>query len=116
MKKATAQIGKSQHQGDGTTPESPKPPAQGPQPHFLTPPEVAARLRVTPEQVRSLIRKGMLYAINVGAGNKRPLYRIPREALQSFLTRGCSCAEPMRNKKTKRSTFRPAVDHFPGLA
>ena len=115
MKKATAQIGKSQYQKDETTQESPKPPAQEPQPRFRTPPEVATRLRVTPEQVRSLIRKGMLYAINVGAGNKRPLYRIPREALQTFLTRGCSRAEPIRKEKTKRSTFRPAVDHFPGL-
>ncbi len=53
---------------------------------LLTPSDVAARLKVTAEQVRSLIRSGQLHAINVGTGEKRPLYRITGETLEEFLT------------------------------
>lgn len=51
---------------------------------LLTPEEAARRLKVTAEQVRSLIRRGELAAINVGTGPKRPLYRItPRRCRSS---------------------------------
>ena len=52
---------------------------------LLTPSDVAARLKVTAEQVRSLIRSGRLRAVNVGTGKKRPLYRITGETLEEFL-------------------------------
>jgi len=52
---------------------------------FITPAEVATRLRVTPEQVRCLIRQWRLEAINVGTGPKRPLYRITQQDFEDFL-------------------------------
>ncbi len=52
---------------------------------LLTPADVAARLHVTAEQVRSLIRTGQLIAVNVGAGRKRPCYRVTPSALDGFL-------------------------------
>ena len=50
--------------------------------HLLTPDEAALRLRVSAEQVRALIRRGKLSAVNVGGGSKRPLYRITEQALR----------------------------------
>ncbi len=81
--------------------------------HLLTPDEIADRLRVTAEQVRALIRKGQLPAINVGAGSKRPLYRISEEALEEFIAG--------RQQETPGPTVRrfkrlpPVPDHFPKL-
>lgn len=79
---------------------------------LLTPNEAAERLKVTAEQVRSLIRKGHLAAINVGTGPKRPLYRITSQALQDFLSRrlrpGSSLHRPARRPP-------PVQDHFPDL-
>ena len=37
---------------------------------LMTPNEVAIKLKVTPEQIRSLIRKGQLPAVNVGTDKK----------------------------------------------
>lgn len=80
---------------------------------LLTPEETAERLRVTAEQVRSLIRKGQLAAINVGSGPKRPLYRIRANALDDFLERRWQPSAIAAKKKFKRP---PAVhDFFPDL-
>ena len=52
---------------------------QNPYEEYLTPNEVAKQLKITSEQVRILIRKGHLAAINVGISFKRPLYRITQK-------------------------------------
>lgn len=51
---------------------------------YLTPPEVAARLHVSPTKVMGWIRKAELRAVNVGNGI-RPRYRIAPESLAAFL-------------------------------
>jgi excisionase family DNA binding protein len=81
--------------------------------NLLTPAEVAEKLRVTPEQIRSLIRKGRISATNVGTGSKRPLYRISQKAFDDFLIHGRQPIQPMQKKKFTR--LPPAPDFFPDL-
>ena len=81
--------------------------------HLLTPGEVAEYLHVSPEQVRTLIRKGQIAANNVSAGTKRPLYRITQRALDDFLSRRWRPGPAIRKKKFKR--LAPAPDFFPHL-
>jgi excisionase family DNA binding protein len=52
---------------------------------YLTPPEIAKILRVSPEKVLGWIRRGELIAVNLGNGTFRPRYRISREHLDAFL-------------------------------
>ena len=80
---------------------------------LLTPNEAATKLKVTPEQIRSLIRKGQLSAVNVGTGTKRPLYRITQQALDNFLNHRHQPTLTIQKKKFKR--LAPAPDFFPGL-
>lgn len=80
---------------------------------LLTPKEAASRLQVTSEQIRCLIRKGQLPAVNVGAGTKRPLYRITHQALNNFLNRRWQPTPTIRKKRFKR--LAPAPDFFPNL-
>jgi excisionase family DNA binding protein len=56
---------------------------QAPQP-FLTPPEIAKLLRVSPEKILGWIRRGELTAVNVGNGF-RPRYRVSPDNLDAFL-------------------------------
>jgi excisionase family DNA binding protein len=84
-----------------------------PAPDLLTPDEAAKRLRVTAEQVRSLIRKGQLAAVNVGTGPKRPLYRISAKAMDEFLARRWQPGPAVRPKKFRR--LPPVRDYFPNL-
>lgn len=80
---------------------------------LLTPEEASQRLKVSAEQVRSLIRSGRLAAINVGTGKRRPLYRITAVALEDFLVH---CHQPGPATRPGRSRRRPPVpDHFPDL-
>ena len=79
---------------------------------LLTPAEAGKRLKVTAEQVRSLIRKGQLAAINVGTGPKRPLYRITVQALQDFLSRRWQPGPALRRNVRQPP---PVPDHFPDL-
>jgi excisionase family DNA binding protein len=81
--------------------------------HLLTPGEVADRLRVTAEQVRCLIRTGQLAAVNVGAGTKRPCYRITPDAVAEFLARRAQPAPATRRPPPRR--FAPVPDDFPNL-
>lgn len=83
------------------------------QDQLLTPNEAAVKLKVTPEQIRSLIRKGQLSAVNVGTGSKRPLYRITQQALDGFLNHRYQPTLIIHNKKFKR--LAPVQDLFPGL-
>ncbi len=83
------------------------------QDQLLTPNEAATKLKVTPEQIRCLIRKGQLSAVNVSTGPKRPLYRITQKALTDFLSRRWQPGLVTQRKKFKR--LAPAPDFFPGL-
>ena len=83
------------------------------QEQLFTPNEAATKLKVTPEQIRSLIRKGQLSAVNVGTGTKRPLYRITQQALNDFLSRRWQPSLATQRKKFKR--LAPAPDFFPHL-
>jgi len=80
---------------------------------FLTPEEVSRKLKVTAEQVRNLIRKHRLPAINVGTGKKRPLYRIRQQALDDFLDNSRQKSQSGPKKKFKR--LPPTQDFFPEL-
>lgn len=51
---------------------------------FLTPPEIAKSLRVSPEKVVAWIRDGRLKAINV-SNQTRPRYRVSHKDLNAFL-------------------------------
>jgi excisionase family DNA binding protein len=79
---------------------------------LLTPKEVAKKLKVTEEQVRLLIRKGKIRALNLGTGLKRPLYRISQQTLDSFLgkeyTPQAPCIRSFRQ-------LDPVPDLFPSL-
>ena len=77
---------------------------------LLTPAEVAKRLQVTAEQVRSLIRKGDLAAINVGTGEKRPLYRITSQALETFISGRWQAGPAVKPRQFKR--LQRVTDHF----
>jgi excisionase family DNA binding protein len=57
--------------------------AYAPQP-YLTPPEIAKLLRFSQEKVLGWIRRGVLWALDVGNG-RRPRYRVSRTALDDFL-------------------------------
>jgi excisionase family DNA binding protein len=80
---------------------------------LLTPDEVAKHLQVTAEQIRSLIRRGFLSAANIGAGSKRPLYRISRQTLDDFLKGRQQLNTHIPKKKIKQLS--PIPDFFPGL-
>ena len=81
--------------------------------NLLTPAEVAEKLHVTQEQIRNLIRKGQLPAVNVGTGMKRPLYRINQQALNDFLYRRLQPRSTKQGKKLKQDP--PVPDFFPHL-
>lgn len=83
------------------------------QDQILTPNEAAVKLKVTPEQIRSLIRQGQLSAVNVGTGSKRPLYRITQQALDDFLNHRYQPTLTIHKKKFK--LLAPVRDFFPGL-
>jgi hypothetical protein len=53
---------------------------------FLTPPQLAKRLRVAPETVLGWIRSGELVAANLAARNRRrPRYHIDPRDVEEFL-------------------------------
>ena len=58
----------------------------GQQSRYLVPPEIATRLRVSPEKVLGWIHRGKLCAINVSNGI-RPRHRISPDDLEAFLKR-----------------------------
>ncbi len=52
---------------------------------MLTPPQIAKRLNVSPDKVRSWIAKGELNATNVATGKTgRPRYRVSETDLADF--------------------------------
>ncbi len=80
---------------------------------LLTPEEAARELKVSAEQVRALIRKGRLPAVNLGTGKKRPLYRIARQDLEDFLMDRYEVRRAVRPRRLKR--LPPVEDLFPKL-
>jgi hypothetical protein len=52
---------------------------------YLTPPQVAARLRVNVHKVLTWINSGRLRALNISTGHERPRYRIAECDLLVFL-------------------------------
>ena len=80
---------------------------------LLTPGDVAIRLNVTAEQVRSLIRSGRLRAVNVGTGKKRPLYRLSDKAVDEFIKNGSTNKERKGYRAIRRLPRIP--DFFPEL-
>lgn len=52
---------------------------------YLTPPEVARRLRVNPNKVLRWLRSGALAGFDVSEGAQRPRFRITPEALADFI-------------------------------
>lgn len=73
---------------------------------LLTVKDVAKRLQVSTDKVRSLICSGRLKASNVGAGTTKQ-WRVTQADLDAFITAN-------RNELPERPTARPPVkNHFP---
>ncbi|MCK6477198.1 MAG: helix-turn-helix domain-containing protein [Phycisphaerales bacterium] len=96
---------------------STEPPARPPAviTEWLTPPEVAALLRIRLEKVLGWVRDGRLLAVNVAAdGSSRPRWRISRAALELFLAarsnRPAGAAAPSRRRS--RSSDNEVVEYF----
>jgi excisionase family DNA binding protein len=74
-----------------------------PDARYLTPPQVAARLRVDVHKVLTWIRRGELRAANVGDGSQRPRFRIAPTDLEIFLAARAATPQPritrIRRKK-----------------
>ncbi|MHC4533801.1 MAG: helix-turn-helix domain-containing protein [Planctomycetota bacterium] len=80
---------------------------------LLTPNDASIILKVTSEQVRNLIRRGQISAINVGSDKKRPLYRITPRALNDFLSSRYKSGPERQNKKFRQ--LDPVRDFFSDL-
>ena len=75
-----------------------------------TPPEIAKRLRVSPETVIGWIRAGELLAINVASRTAtRPRFRIKAEDLEAFELRRSAVPTPTTRRR-RRPT--PGVIQF----
>jgi hypothetical protein len=75
---------------------------------WLTPPQIARRLRCRSSKVIVWIRKGALRAVNVAEdpNGKRPRWRISPQALEDFLTARANRAPaaPRRRKRQLQVT------------
>jgi hypothetical protein len=72
--------------------------------------DVAARYRVSPDKVRTWVRRGDLAAVNVASTLcGKPQLRVTPDALAAF-ERGRSAAPPPKPARRKRTT---AVDFYP---
>jgi excisionase family DNA binding protein len=76
---------------------------------YLTPPEVARVLRVSPHKVLGWIRRGHLRAVNVGNGS-RPRYRISRDSLDAFVL-ARQVVPPQPRAQRRRRPVRGRLDH-----
>lgn len=70
---------------------------------YLTPPEIAARMRVKVATVRGWIVSGELVAMNLSAG--RPKYRVRPKDLETFERTKLVCKP---EKTVRRTTRKPA--------
>jgi hypothetical protein len=69
--------------------------------YFLTPPEIARRLHVSPEKVLGWIRRAELTAINVSSAS-RPQYRVSPKAFESFIRSREVTPPPTYRRRTRR--------------
>lgn len=71
---------------------------------FLTPPDVARMLDVSPDKVISWCRTGELRAVNMAASlATRPRYRIKRADLEAFLERRTIGPPPPRARRRRKT-------------
>ena len=78
---------------------------------YLTPPELAKRLRVRLDKVHTWIRSGELRAVNVAANLiGRPRWRISAEALAEFEQR--RAAQPPVKKSRRRKRRMDMIEFF----
>lgn len=69
---------------------------------YLTPPEIARRLRVSVDRVRGWLARGELRGCNVGDGPRRPRWRVAEYDLQAFLAgRECPASSPRRPRRRR---------------
>jgi excisionase family DNA binding protein len=75
---------------------------------WLTPPELASELGVSPDKILYWINSGELRAVNVTkARSGRPRYRIDRPAIEEFKKLR---ANPSPAPKIRRKKFQPPAD------
>lgn len=78
----------------------------------MTPPEVAALLRVSPDRVRAWIKSGDMAAINTASARcRRPRYVVLPHQLAEFATRRAAAAPASTRRRQKNRT---QVDYYPG--
>jgi len=74
-------------------------------PQTLTPPQVAKRLRVSPDKVLAWIRSGELRAVDVASrGASRPRYRVTLDELRVFENRRSTHSSPTPPPRRSRDT------------
>ena len=84
-------------------------------PVYLTPPEVAKRLRIRPDKVLAWIRSGELTAIDVSESQGgRPRWRVSEADLQDFLKRRQSQPAPKQTRRRREKPRKSYFDHIPG--
>ena len=75
------------------------------QPTVWSPPQLAARWKISPEKVIGWIRTGQLKAINLATDtNGRPRYRITAESVEAFENARCVQASPKPIRRKRRTT------------
>lgn len=83
---------------------------------YLTPPQLAAKLRVKPETIVAAIRRGELRAMDLARpGSRRPRFRISPEAIREWETqREAAAVSTPRAAVRRRQSKRPAgwVSYF----
>ena len=70
----------------------------------LTTEQVAAELRCEQPHVRRLIREGMLPAVNISPGSKRPTFRVDANDLGAFMASNKQMKHKRGGKKRTRGS------------
>lgn len=79
---------------------------------YLTPPEIARRLRVSQAKVLAWIHSGRLPAVNTSGGCERPRYRVHEADLEAFLAGLAVHAAPPATRR-RRAPQTDVIDYFP---
>ena len=79
---------------------------------YMTPPEIAKLLRVSPEKVIGWIRRGELRAINVSNGWQRKRFLIGQDDLDAFLTRREVHPPPPRPRRMRQAADPDFIEYF----
>ena len=81
---------------------------------YLTPPQIATRLRVSPDKIVAWIRSGELRAFNVASEKAMsPRWRVAEADLQTFLDRRSNPApNPPPQKRARRKKSDAFVEYF----